>query len=155
MKKILFYLTSIIIIIFLEILFSRISVLGLIFVIFIGLYRGSASGCSIGFIIGLVDGIFSASTFGIFSFSYAVIGYVAGRIAKRIDEENPLAQIIIVFLGILLNKVVSMILEMIFTANKGLFYIGWTTIFIVLTPLFFVIFKKWWFKWFKRLNVER
>ncbi|OGS33851.1 MAG: rod shape-determining protein MreD [Elusimicrobia bacterium RIFOXYC2_FULL_34_12] len=155
MKKIFFYFVSISVIIFSGILFSNTSLLGLIFIIFIGLYRGSATGSTIGFFLGLTDGIFASSTFGVLSFSYAVVGYVTGRLPGRIDEENPLAQIIIVFIGVIFSKIISIILEMIFTGNKGILGIGWEFIFVIFVPLFFTIFKKWWLLWFEKLTVER
>ncbi|MDD5687320.1 MAG: rod shape-determining protein MreD [Elusimicrobia bacterium] len=155
MKKPLFYFTSIIIIIISEILLSKFSFIGLIFIVFVGLYRGASVGCSVGFFIGLLEGVFSTTSFGVGSFSYSIVGYLAGHISRRIDEENPLAQIIIVFLTIILNWVISSIIETLFTGIQGLFYLDWKIVFVVLSPLYFWILKKWWFFWFKKLEVER
>ena len=155
MKKLLFYFTTVIIIIFLEILFSKFSVFGLFFIIFIGLYRGSYSGCTVGFFIGIIDGVFFATTFGTLSFSYSIIGYLAGRLPKRIDEENPLAQISIVFLGVIVSQVINLIIEVIFTGIPGIFSIAWLIVPVIISPVFFLIFKKWWLFWFDRLDVER
>jgi rod shape-determining protein MreD len=155
MRKFLFYFTTIIIIIFFEILFPVFSIFSLLFVAFIGLYKGSASGCTVGFFIGLVEGVFSASSFGVGSFSYSIVGYLIGRLSRRIDEDYSLVQISIVFLGVILSKVVSSIIEMLFTGLAGVFNLNWTIILVVLAPIFFIIFKKWWFLWFKRFGVER
>lgn len=138
-----------------EILFLKYSLIELIFIIFIGLYRGSATGSSVGFFMGLADGVFSTTAFGVSSFSYAITGYLAGRIPRRIDEENPLAQISIVFFGVIAAKTIGIIIEMIFTGNRSMFYIWWTAIFVVLAPMFFWIFKKWWIYWFRKLEVDR
>ena len=158
MKKILFYLTSVIIIIFVEILFSKISIFGLFFIIFIGLYRGSYPGCTVGFFIGLIDGVFFAATFGTLSFSYSIIGYLAGRIPKRIDEENPFNQISVIFFGVVVASIINSIIEVIFTGIAGIFSIAsitWRIVPVIISPVFFLIFKKWWLLWFDRLDVER
>ena len=155
MKKLLFYFTTVIIIIFLEILFSKFSVFGLFFIIFIGLYRGSYSGCTVGFFIGLIEGVFFATTFGTLSFSYSIIGYLSGRLPKRIDEENPLAQISIVFLGVIVSQVINLIIEVLFTGIPGIFSITWLIVPVIISPVFFLIFKKWWLFWFNRLDVDR
>jgi len=158
MKKFLFYFVTVVIIIFFDTLFSKFSVFGLFFIIFIGLYRGSYSGCTVGFFIGLIEGVFSAPTFGALSFSYSIIGYLAGRIPKRIDEENLTAQISIVFLGVVVSKIINLIIEVLFTGIPGIFSIASIILLIVpviISPVFSLIFKKWWFFWFARLNVER
>ena len=161
MKKFLFYFTSVIIIIFFEILFSiphSGTVFGLFFIIFIGLYRGPYSGCTVGFFIGIIDGVFFAATFGTLSFSYSIIGYLSGRLPKRIDEENPFAQIFIVFLGVAVSNIISLIIEVLFTGIPGIFSIAsitWLIIPAIISPAFFLIFKKWWLFWFDRLDVER
>jgi len=155
MKKFLFYFVTVVIIIFLEILFSKFSVFGLFFIIFIGLYRGSYTGCTVGFFIGLIEGVFFATTFGTLSFSYSIIGYLTGRLPKRIDEENPLAQISIVFFGVAIANVINLIIEVLFTGIPGIFSIAWLIVPVIISPVFFLIFKKWWIFWFNRLDVER
>ncbi|MBN1384960.1 MAG: rod shape-determining protein MreD [Elusimicrobia bacterium] len=155
MKRLLFYFISIIIIIFFEIIISKFSLFGIFFIIFIGLYRGTSAGCTVGFFIGLLEGIFSATSFGISSFSYSIIGYFAGRLPKRVDEENIFAQIIVVLLGVSLAKAINIILEMIFIGIRGSFYFGLEFVAIILVPLFFKLFKIWWNVWFKQLDVER
>lgn len=155
MKKFLFYSGTVAIIIFFEILFSKFSVFGLLFIIFIGLYRGSYAGCTVGFFIGLIEGVFFTATFGVLSFSYSIIGYLSGRLPKRVDEENPLAQIFIVFGGVVVAGGINLIIEVLFTGIPGIFSISWIIIPIIISPVFFFIFKKWWFFWFKRLDVDR
>ncbi|MFH0947598.1 MAG: rod shape-determining protein MreD [Elusimicrobiota bacterium] len=158
MKKLLFYFTSVIIIIFFETLFSiqhSGTLFGLFFIIFIGLYKGSYTGCTLGFFIGLIEGVFSVTTFGTLSFSYSIIGYLAGRIPKRIDEENLFAQISIVFIGVVVYKIINLIIEVLFTGIPGIFSFGWLIIPVFFTPVFFLFFKKWWLFWFNRLNVDR
>jgi rod shape-determining protein MreD len=154
MRKFIFYFTTLVILIFLEILFSKFSLFGIFFIIFIGLYRGSSSGCSVGFFIGLIEGVFSASSFGVSSFSYSITGYLAGRLPRRIDEGNSLAQIMVVFFGVILTKVINVIIEMIFTGIQGSLYFDWTAIFILAVPLFFSVFRKWWKLWFIKLDVD-
>lgn len=155
MKKFLFYFITVVIIIFLEILFSKFSVFGLFFIIFIGLYRGSYAGCTVGFFIGFIEGVFFATTFGVLSFSYTIIGYLSGRIPKRIDEENPFTQISIVFLGIVVSNIINLIIEVLFTGVPGIFSILWLIVPVIVSPIFFLIFKRWWLFWFNRLDVER
>ncbi|MFH1540640.1 MAG: rod shape-determining protein MreD [Elusimicrobiota bacterium] len=158
MKKILFYFTTVAIIIFFESLFSILHseiLFGLFFTIFIGLYRGSRTGCTVGFFVGLIEGVFSATTFGVFSFSYSIIGYLSGCLPKRIDEENQFTQILIVFLGVIISKIVNSVIEVLLIGIPGTFSFRWIIIFIIFTPLFFLIFKKWWLLWFDNLDVER
>lgn len=128
---------------------------GLLFIIFIGLYRGSYSGCTAGFVIGIIEGVFSATTFGVLGFSYSIVGYLTGRIPKRMDEENPIAQISVALLGVVISQVINLIIEVLFTGIPGIFSLGWVFIPVIFTPMFFLIFKKWWFLWFDKLNVDR
>lgn len=155
MKRLLFYFISIVIIIFFEIILPKFSLFGIFFIIFIGLYRGASAGCTVGFIIGLFEGVFSATSFGVNSFSYSIVGYFAGRLPKRIDEGNILAQIIVVLVGVGLAKIINMIIEMIFIGLRGSFYLGIDFIGIILVPLFFRAFKMWWAVWFKYIDVDR
>lgn len=155
MKRFLFYVSTIVIIIFLEIVFSKFSVFGLLFVIFIGLYRGSNSGCTAGFFIGLIEGVFSVTTFGVLSFSYSIVGYLSGRIPRRMDEENPVAQISVVFLGVIAAQIINLIIEVIFSGIPGVFSLFGLIFSVVLAPVLFFIFRKWWLLWFDRLEVER
>ncbi|MBI5572930.1 MAG: rod shape-determining protein MreD [Elusimicrobia bacterium] len=155
MKKFLFYFITVVIIIFLEFLFSKFSVFGLFFIIFIGLYRGSYAGCTVGFFIGIIEGVFFAATFGVLSFSYSIIGYLSGRLPKRIDEENPFAQISIVFFGVVVANIINLIIEVLFTGIPGFFLILWLIVPVIISPVFFLIFKKWWLFWFDRLDVGR
>ena len=155
MKKFIFYFVTLIIIIFLEIALSKFSLFGIFFVIFIGMHRGSSAGATFGFFTGLIEGVFSATSFGVCSFSYSLTGYLAGRLPERIDEGNPLVQIIIIFSGVILAKAVNIIMEMIFTGTRSSFYNVLTIVFVLFAPLFFKVFKFWWHLWFKKLEVER
>ena len=158
MKKLLFYFTSIVLIIFFESIFPVQhcgTMLGIFFIIFIGLYNGSYAGCGVGFFIGIIDGVFSATTLGVCSFSYSIVGYLAGRLPKRIDENKPVTQIVVVLLGETISKAINLIIEVLFTGTYGIPSFGWHIITTILTPLFFLVFKKWWLLWFGRLDVER
>ncbi|MEW6557636.1 MAG: rod shape-determining protein MreD [Elusimicrobiota bacterium] len=169
MKKFVFYVVSIVILIFGEILVSKFSVLGLLFVIFTGLYRGSATGSTVGFVIGIIEGVFFTTSFGVLSFCYAIIGYLAGRIPKRIDENNTIVIVALAFLAAIISKIISLVVEMIFspsilnvfpgragfTGTVGTIGFNWTVIFLVFTPVFFWVFKKWYLVWFRKLDVER
>ena len=155
MKKLLFYFVTITIIVFFEFLIPRFSFLGLFFIVFVGLYRGSSAGCTIGFITGVVEGVFSIASLGISSFTYSLIGYLVGYIPLRIDETNPVIQILILFFSIVFVKIISGIIEIIFIGNRMPFHFDWTILLILLAPLVFWIFTKWWKIWFEKLVVKR
>ena len=57
--------------------------------------------------------------------------------------------------GMVIFQIINLTVEVIFTGVPGFFSISWLIVPVFFTPIFFLIFKKWWLLWFDRLDVER
>jgi len=158
MKKILFYITSVIIIIFFGFSLPVFSFFPLFFVIFVGLYKGSTAGCTVGFFLGLFNGIFSTAMMGIDGFTYSIVGYLAGILPDRIDENNILIQIAISLISVILVGIMTSIIEILFISTGNplrLLHFDKSVLLTILSPAMFFVFKKWWKMWFGKLITER
>lgn len=155
MKNIFFYFFTIVLIIILEFLVPWFNSFGLVFVIFIGMFKGPSAGTTLGFFMGLLYGIFTSGGPGIHSFSYALVGFFAGLIPSRIDENNPIIQVMAVGIGMIFASIVSMSLELIFTKHPVWFEFDWSLGFSLFAPLVFWCLSKWWSVWFGPLYVDR
>jgi len=158
MKKILFYITSVLLITFFGFSLPIYSFFPLFFVVFTGLYKGSAAGCTAGFILGLFNGIFSTAMFGIDGFTYSVVGYLAGIIPDRIDEGSILIQIVVSLISVIFVGIMTSIMEMLFNRSGDLLmllHLDKSVLLALLSPVVFYILKKWWGIWFGKLVAER
>jgi len=70
----------------------------LLLVVYIALAQGVIAGIFFGFTLGLLSDIFSLNPFGSQAFLFTLVGYLAGRQNGKIDADQPLAQVILVFL---------------------------------------------------------
>jgi rod shape-determining protein MreD len=59
--------------------------------------RNPITGAVTGALIGLVEDALTGSPIGIFGMAKAVVGYIGSSIGLRIDVENPLTRVLIVF----------------------------------------------------------
>ncbi len=158
MKKFLFYASSAVIFTFLGFVSPVFSFLPLIFVIFIGLYRGPSAGATAGFFFGLFNGIFAPAALGVDAFTYSAAGYLAGVIPDRVDENSPVVQIVVSFAAALLVSAAASLIEAVFSASgssAGIFRFGGPVFFTLLAPAVFFVFKKWRGFWFGELTAER
>jgi rod shape-determining protein MreD len=155
MKKLLFYAVSAAALIYLDLTCPRFPVFGFLFVVFIGLFKGSSAGCTLGFFIGLLEGIFSVSTFGVFSFSYPIVGYLSGIVPGRVDENSLIMQVIVSFVALIFMKAIGFCLGIFFPHAAGQAFSGAQLLVMLAAPAIFFVFGRWWALWFGGLTVER
>ena len=72
----------------------------LIYIVYIGLNRGSIKGELTGFFYGLIWDILSTDIFGIRALTFTISGYISGRFNKKLDKNQVLTQIIVMFLSL-------------------------------------------------------
>ncbi len=78
----------------------------LIFVVYIALNRGAMRGQLTGFFYGLTWDILAADIFGVRALSFTVAGYLAGIFNKKLDKSQPLTQIIVTAVGLIVTQLV-------------------------------------------------
>jgi len=64
-----------------------------------GLFQGSVMGESLGFSWGLALDAMGTTAFGTQGFILCLIGYLSGRISRRVNAEEPVSQMVFGFLG--------------------------------------------------------
>ncbi|MGA1825790.1 MAG: rod shape-determining protein MreD [bacterium] len=111
----------------------------------VGLSRGSASGITFGFFVGLIQDAFSSGLFGAQSFSKAIWGYVSGRSVLKLDPRYPLVQLILISLfslgdALLMHMLHSIFIDSAPLSKNRLFLftvLGQTAYNLVLWPLIY------------------
>ncbi|MBO7431305.1 MAG: rod shape-determining protein MreD [Elusimicrobia bacterium] len=121
----------------------------LMFIVYTALNKGIMKGQIIGFIYGLTWDILSTDIFGIRALSFTIAGYLAGSFNKKLNKNQPLTQIIVMAIGLIVTQLILNITyivmpasEKIFVQNFELSYIVIFNIFVnlILTPLIFKMF---------------
>jgi rod shape-determining protein MreD len=121
----------------------------LMFIVYTALNKGIMKGQIIGFIYGLTWDILSTDIFGIRALSFTIAGYLAGSFNKKLNKNQPLTQIIVMAIGLIVTQLILNITyivmpasEKIFVQNFKLSYIVIFNIFVnlILTPLIFKMF---------------
>lgn len=155
MKKILIILTSILFLLFLEVLiyktfpyFIRPN-LWLIYTIFTALFLNHTTSTITGFILGIVADFLHLNFFGVQTLSLSTLGYLSGWLNKRVNENLMKVQIIVLFLSSLVYFLIYFVLSKLLNLEKG------NIIYFILSPItnsifgLFVIqifvwyYKKW------------
>lgn len=116
----------------------------LIYIVYIGLNKGSIKGELTGFFYGLIWDILSTDILGIRTLTFTISGYLSGRFNKNLDKAQPLTQIIVMFLSLLIVQFGTSIIYLIVHTETDYpyFEITYSTWFqiicnIVLTPILF------------------
>ena len=121
----------------------------LMFIVYTALNKGIMKGQTIGFIYGLTWDILSTDIFGIRTLSFTIAGYLAGSFNKKLNKNQPLTQIIVMAIGLIVTQLILNVTyivmpasEKIFVQNFELSYIVVFNILVnlILTPLIFKIF---------------
>lgn len=106
--------TVILVLFFLEaVFFSRFRIRGaspgllLIAVIFFGFHFGTTRGAEAGLITGLLKDIFSLTNFGVNTFSFLLVGALAGYLRKKLARENFITEFFISASAVYLTSGVS------------------------------------------------
>ncbi len=114
MTRFFFYLSTLVIGLFLEIIFTRyFSLFGiapnllLIFVVALGFMLGPVTGETVGFIWGLMADSLGINLFGMHSLILTLAGYISGKLRRRVDAERAAPQIVIACVATLFSAVLS------------------------------------------------
>lgn len=91
--------------------------LSLLVVFFAGLLFGEEEGVAIGVFLGFVLDIFYGGILGINFFSKGVIGYISGSIGRHFLNNNPMFNIISIFILSLVDLLISALLLSLFYKN--------------------------------------
>ena len=121
----------------------------LMFVVYTALNKGIMKGQTIGFLYGLTWDILSTDIFGIRALSFTIAGYLAGSFNKKLNKNQPLTQIIVMAIGLIVTQLILNVTyivmpasEKIFVQNFELSYLILINIVInlILTPFIFKSF---------------
>jgi rod shape-determining protein MreD len=118
----------------------------LIFIIYIGCFKGSFKGQTLGFVVGIIKDIFSMSVFGTNAFIFTIIGYLAGNISINLDRKKIFIKMFLTFIFsyiyILLFYVVQFVFGNKFKINYNPLILIKPFINILFVPVCFFVFKK-------------
>ncbi|MCR4663140.1 MAG: rod shape-determining protein MreD [Endomicrobiaceae bacterium] len=121
----------------------------LMYIVYTALNKGIMKGQIIGFIYGLTWDILSTDIFGIRALSFTIAGYLAGSFNKKLNKNQPLTQIIVMAIGLIVTHLILNITYVVMPASEKIFVqnfeLSYMVIFnilvnLILTPLIFGIF---------------
>ena len=122
-------------------LFPNILLLGLLFV---GLTRGSMAGQTLGFVWGISWDVLAVDLFGSHALLFTLIGYLAGKFARKLDESKVVTQMTIAGFGSIFLWIGMDLTRMIFGDTITAIRFDYLTILqipynMILAPLIFAI----------------
>lgn len=85
----------------------------LMFVIYLALNKGVMKGQVTGFIYGLTWDVLSTDIFGVRALSFTIAGYLAGNFNRKFNKNQPLTQIIVMGIGLIVTHFVINVVYMI------------------------------------------
>jgi len=121
----------------------------LMFVIYLALNKGVMKGQITGFFYGLTWDILSTDIFGVRALSFTIAGYLAGNFNRKFNKNQPLTQIIVMGIGLIVTyfvlNVVYIIMPLSDTIYIPTFELSHLVILnilvnLILTPVIFKIF---------------
>jgi len=121
----------------------------LMFIIYTALNKGIMKGQITGFIYGLTWDILSTDIFGVRALSFTIAGYLAGNFNRKLNKNQPLTQIIVMIVGLVITQLILNIVYMIMPATDTIFVQNFElsysvlsniVINLILTPIIFKIF---------------
>jgi rod shape-determining protein MreD len=119
------------------------------FVIYLALNKGVMKGQITGFFYGLTWDILSTDIFGVRALSFTIAGYLAGNFNRKFNKNQPLTQIIVMGIGLIVTyfvlNVVYIIMPLSDTIYIPTFELSHLVILnilvnLILTPVIFKIF---------------
>lgn len=120
----------------------------LLTVVCVSLFRGALVGECFGFGLGLLFDALSLHPFGSQAFLYTLIGYLVGRQSGKIDTENSLARVALVFLVTLFYLFGLFLLISFFSsAEKRIILFPELILNVGFAVPFFWLMKKWFNLW--------
>lgn len=118
----------------------------LIYIVYIGLNKGSLKGELTGFFYGLIWDILSTDIFGIRALTFTLSGYLSGMFNKKLDKNQPLTQLIVMFLSLLVIQFGTTLIYLIVPTETQyqyfeITYNTWLKIIcnLIITPILFKI----------------
>lgn len=121
----------------------------LMFIVYVALNKGIMKGQTIGFLYGLTWDVLSTDIFGVRTLSFTIAGYLAGSFNKKLNKKQPLTQIIVMAIGLIVTHLILNITYIIMPASETVyvqnFELSYLIIFnilinLILTPIIFKIF---------------
>ena len=121
----------------------------LMFVVYTALNKGIMKGQLTGFFYGLTWDVLSTDIFGVRTLSFTIAGYLAGSFNKKLNKNQPLTQIIVMAIGLIITHLILNVVYLILPESETVFVqsfeLSYLLIFniivnIVLAPLIFKIF---------------
>jgi len=94
----------------------------LIFIVFVGFKSGVMDGQTSGFAAGFMQQIFSTALFGLYAFSFTVVGFSIGMVQKKIYSDNFITAIFLVFFATLIKGLSIGFLAMFFGEVSDIFF---------------------------------
>ena len=121
----------------------------LMFIVYVALNKGIMKGQTIGFIYGLTWDVLSTDIFGVRTLSFTIAGYLAGSFNKKLNKNQPLTQIIVMAVGLIVTHLILNITYIIMPASETIyiqnFELSFSVVFnilinLLLAPIVFKIF---------------
>lgn len=121
----------------------------LMFVVYLALNKGVMKGQITGFVYGLTWDILSTDIFGVRALSFTIAGYLAGNFNRKFNKNQPLTQIIVMGIGLIVThfiiNVIYIIMPLSDTVYITTFELSYLVILnilvnLILTPIIFKIF---------------
>ena len=78
----------------------------LMFVAYTALNKGIMRGQITGFVYGLTWDVLSTDIFGVRALSFTIAGYLAGSFNKKLNKNQPLTQIIVMSIGLVITQLI-------------------------------------------------
>ena len=153
MKKLLYYLTTLWLLLWFQVI-SNHFIGGTLFsvqwlliaILHFGLRRGPWTGEWVGFIWGIFVDAASMGMLGIHAMLYALAGYAAGMLRRQLDASKVWTQSIFTWIVSMVYFLVYLVIERFFSAAEGSFH--WTVLTVplmnaFLAPAVFVVLERW------------
>ena len=121
----------------------------LMFIVYIALNKGIMKGQTIGFLYGLTWDVLSTDIFGVRTLSFTIAGYLAGSFNKKLNKNQPLTQIIVMAIGLIVTHLILNITYVIMPASETVYVQNFELSFLIivnilinliLTPIIFKVF---------------
>ncbi|MBQ3834247.1 MAG: rod shape-determining protein MreD, partial [Elusimicrobia bacterium] len=122
----------------------------LIFIVYIALNKGAMKGQLTGFFYGLTWDILATDIFGVRALSFTIAGYLAGIFNKKFDKNQPLTQIMVTAIGLIVTQLVIDFVYIVMPLSDTQYIPGFELSFLsllnilvnlILAPIVFKIFS--------------
>ena len=93
----------------------------LMFVVYTALNKGIMKGQLTGFFYGLTWDVLSTDIFGVRTLSFTIAGYLAGSFNKKLNKNQPLTQIIVMAIGLIITHLILNVVYLILPESETVF----------------------------------